>query len=93
MFNGGDVNEPQELYGARIESDHIRHCFDYLRRSVMCAADTNLEVVSRENHTTNGWGQEKICRDYKSVVEYAELWANSTDTGIVPGAPPNGHAM
>ena len=59
----------------------------------MCAADTNLEVVSRQNHTTNGWGKEKKCRDYKSVVEYAELLANSTDTGTVPGASPNHYAM
>ena len=53
----------------------------------MCAADTNLEVVDRVNHTTNGWGQEKKCRDYNAVMQYATLWANTTDTGIVAGNP------
>ena len=49
----------------------------------MCAADTNLEVVDRETHLTNGWGQKKICRDYEHVKEFAERYANSSDVGIV----------
>lgn len=48
----------------------------------MCYADTNLEVLDRETHTTNGWGQKKVCRDYDAVVSVAERWANSTDEGI-----------
>lgn len=62
---------------------HIRHCFDYLRQALMCAADTNMEVLDPETHTTSGWGQGKQCRDYDEVVMWAEKWANSTDTGIV----------
>lgn len=62
---------------------HIRHCFDYLRQALMCAADTNMEVLDPETHTTSGWGQGKRCRDYDEVVMWAEKWANSTDTGIV----------
>ncbi|MCJ1446042.1 MAG: hypothetical protein MMC23_006547 [Stictis urceolatum] len=72
-------NGPQ---GTRITPTHVSHCFDYLRRSIMCAADTNLEVVDHVTRTTNGWGREKKCRDYAKVVEFAERWANSTDRGI-----------
>lgn len=82
LLNGSLTSEP-ELFGARIETPHIRHCFDYLRRGIMCASDTNLEVVSYDNHTTNGWGQDKKCQDYGEVFEFAERWANSSDTGIV----------
>ncbi|KAA8570731.1 hypothetical protein EYC84_000126 [Monilinia fructicola] len=78
-------SEKPNLYGAKIDTGHVRHCFDYVRRGIMCAADTNLEVVDPVNHTTNGWGQEKICRDYGAVMEYATRWANSTDKGIVTG--------
>ena len=69
--------------GTRIASFHIRHCFDYIRQALMCAADTNLEVVDRETHTTNGWGQPKTCRNYEEVIRFAEKYANSSDTGIV----------
>ena len=77
-----DTNEEPELFGTRIAPSHIRHCFDYLRRAIMCASDTNLEVVDRVKRTTNGWGQEKRCRDYGEVFRFAEKWANSSDTGI-----------
>lgn len=68
-------------HGTRVDPPHIVHCFDYLRQSLMCAADTNLEVLDK-NRKTNGWGREKKCRDYWSVVEFAERYADSVDQGI-----------
>lgn len=49
----------------------------------MCAADTNLEVVDQKTHATSGWHQPKKCRDYDQIFQWAEKYANSTDTGIV----------
>jgi len=72
-----------EMTGARTAMPHVRHCFDYLRRGIMCSADTNLEVVDHETHLTDGWGQTKTCRDYDHIVEFAERYANSSDTGII----------
>ncbi|KAL4762190.1 uncharacterized protein BDW70DRAFT_33534 [Aspergillus foveolatus] len=69
--------------GTRMAPSHIRHCFDYIRQTIMCAADTNLEVLNRETHKTSGWGQPRICRDYESVFNWAEKWANSSDTGLI----------
>ncbi|KAL4943308.1 hypothetical protein BDV06DRAFT_211161 [Aspergillus oleicola] len=69
--------------GTRMAPSHIRHCFDYLRQTIMCAADTNLEVLDWEMHLTSGWGQNRICRDFEKVFEWAEKWANSSDTGLI----------
>lgn len=78
--------------GTRMAEGHIRHCFDYIRQALMCGADTNLEVLDRETRATSGWGQNRQCRDYYEVVEWAEKWANSTETGILTkGTIPQKH--
>ncbi|KAM0803847.1 hypothetical protein BDR22DRAFT_787895, partial [Usnea florida] len=83
--NESAVSPPDydEETGARTAMPHVRHCFDYLRRGIMCSADTNLEVLNHKTHLTNGWGQTKICRDYDYISEFAEKHANSSDTGII----------
>lgn len=56
---------------------HVRHCFDYLRQSLMCSADTNLELVDKDLKGVTGWGFERTCRDYDSVKAWAEEnWSN-----------------
>ena len=67
---------------ASVNRKHMRHCFDYLRRALMCAADTNLEAVSPAHHVTTGWGSPRVCRDYGGVLAWAERWRNSDDEGI-----------
>ncbi|KAI1802782.1 hypothetical protein F4811DRAFT_527925 [Daldinia bambusicola] len=49
---------------------HSAHCFDYLRQSIMCSADTNLEG---ESEYGPGWGSKHECVDYDAVL----AWANS----------------
>jgi hypothetical protein len=83
MSNISDIPDFDDTTGTRTAIFHIRHCYDYLRQAIMCASDTNLEVLDHERHVTNGWGQPKTCRDYRKVFEFAEKYANSTDTGIV----------
>lgn len=87
VADDGDPEDPPDDYihhtGTRMTLSHIQHCFDYLRQTLMCAADTNLEVLDPVTHVTSGWGQPKQCRDYRSVVAWAEKWANSSDTGIL----------
>ncbi|KAF3055634.1 hypothetical protein GL218_06938 [Daldinia childiae] len=48
---------------------HSSHCFDYLRQSIMCSADTNLEG---ESEYGPGWGSKHECADYDAVL----AWAN-----------------
>ncbi|KAI1324528.1 hypothetical protein F5Y16DRAFT_402383 [Xylariaceae sp. FL0255] len=83
IINSDDVPELDNSTSTQIAPFHVRHCFDYLRQALMCAADTNLENVDPKTHLTNGWDQVKQCRDYDQVVAWAEQFANSSDSGIV----------
>ncbi|KAL1859523.1 hypothetical protein VTK73DRAFT_7575 [Phialemonium thermophilum] len=47
---------------------HSAHCFDYLRQSIMCAADTTLEGDSGFGP---GWGSRHECTDYEALLEWA----------------------
>lgn len=49
---------------------HSAHCFDYLRQSIMCAADTSLEGKTEAGP---GWGSEHECTDYDALL----AWANA----------------
>lgn len=82
VIDGGTSDLYLEKQGAKVNIGHLRHCFDYLRRALMCAADTNLETINPETDATTGWGSERVCRDYDSVMKWAELYANSTAVGI-----------
>ncbi|RAL12391.1 uncharacterized protein BO97DRAFT_424480 [Aspergillus homomorphus CBS 101889] len=69
--------------GTRMGPSHIQHCFEYLRQALICAADTNLEELDPDTRVTTGWGQVRQCRDYASVVAWAEKWANSSERDIL----------
>ena len=50
-----------------------RHCLEYLRQSITCNADTNVEYrVVREDGVkeTPGW-DVKRCRDFDAVKHWA----------------------
>ncbi|KAJ3577660.1 hypothetical protein NPX13_g2903 [Xylaria arbuscula] len=53
---------------------HLRHCFDYLRQTIMCAADTNLEPLIEGRGGVNGFGSERKCRDFDRVSAWADTW-------------------
>ncbi|TGO64536.1 hypothetical protein BOTNAR_0087g00170 [Botryotinia narcissicola] len=50
----------QKAAHTHIETAHQKHCFDYLRRAIMCAADANLEYVDPVTDDTTGWGSERL---------------------------------
>ncbi|KAI1818232.1 hypothetical protein GGS20DRAFT_529074 [Poronia punctata] len=53
---------------------HIRHCIDYLRQSLLCHADTNLEPIDFDLGGVKGFGSARRCRDVERVKEWAEKW-------------------
>ncbi|KAI0532442.1 hypothetical protein GGR58DRAFT_179484 [Xylaria digitata] len=55
----------------RVQS-HMRHCFDYLRQSLLCAADATLEPVDPVLGGVTGWGNARVCRNYSELVGWAE---------------------
>ncbi|QSZ29866.1 hypothetical protein DSL72_004384 [Monilinia vaccinii-corymbosi] len=72
----------QKASHTHIETAHQKHCFDCLRRAIMCAADTNLEYVDPVTDDTTGWGSERVCRNFEDVKGWTERWANGTGEGI-----------
>lgn len=60
---------------------HTRHCFDYLRQSIMCAADSNLEPVVPELGGITGWGNTRMCRDFGQLAEWATRWKAGQEQG------------
>jgi hypothetical protein len=34
---------------------------------------------------TNGWGVERLCRNYDGVVKWAEKWRNNQEDTILSG--------
>ena len=61
--------------GEELPIYHIDHCFDYLRQSLMCAADLTLEGARVEPDgsrvTIDGWGVTHRCRRWEDVVDFA----------------------
>jgi hypothetical protein len=61
---------------------HSVHCFDYLRQSLMCAADTSLEGKTTAGP---GWGATHVCADYEKVVEWANQRTVVKWRNLMPG--------
>lgn len=41
---------------------HTGHCFEYLRKSIMCTADSTLEPAKDAKQGLLGWGFRRLCR-------------------------------
>lgn len=50
---------------------HISHCFDALRRQVLCDADDTPRAVRKGFDGVSGIGQERMCRDWGRLEEWA----------------------
>lgn len=72
----GTIAEMQHVHdhNKRPDPHHIRHCFDYLRQALMCAADTNLELVDFRLGGATGFGCQRTCRNFQAVKDWSERW-------------------
>lgn len=61
----------------RTDSHHVKHCFEYLRQSLMCLADTNFERLDLATGGVSGWHSERTCADFQGVVAWANEWGVS----------------
>lgn len=52
--------------------DHVDHCFDYLRQSIMCSSDTTLEWIMKDGREVDGWGVTHVCRNFKELFDWTE---------------------
>ncbi|KAK5991850.1 Oxidase ustYa [Cladobotryum mycophilum] len=58
-----------------IPPEHLIHCWDYLRQSIMCAGDTSLEWVSAMDdppNETSGWGFQHTCKNFDAIFDWTE---------------------
>lgn len=67
----GDLRRAKKmLEGPRGGGEHVGHCFDYLRQSLMCAGDMSVEWPRVESDgrkiAVDGWGVEHRCRRWVS---------------------------
>lgn len=64
----------------------MKHCFDYLRQSLLCASDTSLEKLQVDNGgnkpAVDGWGTTHLCRDHEEVSNWVINHRASDDGGI-----------
>ncbi|KAI1460526.1 hypothetical protein F4805DRAFT_395661 [Annulohypoxylon moriforme] len=59
---------------------HVRHCIDYLRQSIMCQADTNLEPINPDLRGVTGFGFSRKCRDIVRLMGWADKWRTHNQT-------------
>ncbi|KAE8380868.1 hypothetical protein BDV26DRAFT_289956 [Aspergillus bertholletiae] len=63
---------------------HLMHCWDYLRQTIMCSADTTLEWLPAppNDKGSTGWGFEHTCNDFDTIAQWAEENRVKTTHGI-----------
>ncbi|KAM0304943.1 hypothetical protein ACHAO8_011334 [Botrytis cinerea] len=65
---------------------HIRHCIDLIRQSLMCNADTTIEVKDEEINGVRGFGTVHQCRDWSGLVKWTEQTQTKYGMGDRPEA-------
>ena len=65
----GDPRQSKMLLGPH--GQHVGHCFDYLRQSIMCAGDMSMEWPRTEPDgrrvAVDGWGIPHQCKSWVSL--------------------------
>ena len=55
-------------------SNHTAHCFEYLRQSIICSADSTLEPAENRQTGFLGWGFKRSCSNFEELKDWAEKW-------------------
>jgi hypothetical protein len=76
FLDKSDPDAVTDMKNMHLDTNHMTHCFDFLRQTIMCAADSNLEKVDVVGKNglkgSTGWGFERQCRNYDSLVKWVE---------------------
>ena len=65
----GRVLQEQEI-GHMVAPAHVRHCVDFLRQSLMCHADTTLEIEDEAVGGVKGFGVRHECVDWAGLIAW-----------------------
>ena len=64
------LTQAQGMAAKLLAADHIHHCFDYIRQSLMCAGDMAMEWPRTETDgrrvAVDGWGIPHECKNWVS---------------------------
>ncbi|KAF7508281.1 hypothetical protein GJ744_009426 [Endocarpon pusillum] len=63
---------PAHLPPESITLNHVLHCIEFLRQSVMCHADTTIEAKDENLHGVVGFGIAHACRNWDQMVKWVE---------------------
>ncbi|KAI1124452.1 hypothetical protein F5Y10DRAFT_249326 [Nemania abortiva] len=66
----------------RASLHHIRHCFEYLRQSLMCLSDANLENMNYTTQGVSGWQTERTCRNFEGLRSWANEWGIAREDAL-----------
>ncbi|KAH8817349.1 hypothetical protein F5884DRAFT_874354 [Xylogone sp. PMI_703] len=83
VLDGGTeaLNHPVHIANnppGHIVTEHVEHCFDYLRQTIMCYSDTTLEPFLESDGRTlksegsSGWGAVHMCRNFDKFASWAK---------------------
>lgn len=69
--------------GADAMMVHVQHCFEYIKASLTCCADTALEgqKADIDRPAADGFGSHHVCRNFDAVFDWAETHRASGQTG------------
>ncbi|KAL4259670.1 ustYa family protein [Pleurotus pulmonarius] len=79
------------------DTEHISHCIDMIRQSLMCSADISviswyMPEASSPEHTPNPlprFDQTRMCRDFDDLRDWAR--SRTPDAEGLEGVMPHGH--
>ncbi|KAM7219429.1 protein of unknown function (DUF3328) domain containing protein [Rhypophila decipiens] len=86
-----DTNDKEylkfSLNQEHMSDDHIYHCVDYIRQSIMCSGDTTLEKArTGENgkpaRGVDGWNVVHECPSFDAIFQFAAAHRSRNITGI-----------
>ncbi|KAG6108528.1 hypothetical protein E4U31_007661 [Claviceps sp. LM219 group G6] len=67
----------QDAMSEDIELEHIDHCVEYLRQTLICHGDLTLERPSMQTYPqgATGWGEMHQCRDWDQLISVVKKLA------------------
>ncbi|KAI9163195.1 Oxidase ustYa [Paramyrothecium foliicola] len=92
LLPGGNDNEGHKSSEKREQptdpgwtTEHLNHCWDYLRQTIMCNADVTLEWRKYNEQVGTGWGYQHQCKDWDAIIAWAERYRHTNNWGILRG--------
>ena len=70
----GDKSITEQDLPSMINSDHVVHCIDLLRQSLMCRPDTTIEVIDDVIGGVLSFGTRHERRDWNQLVAWTARW-------------------